>query len=145
MLENQYHNDMMDILPMLLALCPGNQPATGGFPSQRADKPELWYHVFFSFLHVGWNKLLNQQLHCHWFEMPWCLCDACHSNEKQRSFKTSQAEINYWILFYKCMGLDPLINHAEDIYGFYRSFGVIILKKNYGEQTYQISRMTCIL
>ena len=112
----------------LIKVGPGNQPATGGFPSQRADKPELWYHVFF-FIFSCWVKQAVEPtvtLPLIWDAMMFMWC---HSNEKQRSFKTSQSEINYWILFYKCMGLDPLMNHAEDVYGFYRSFSAIILNK----------------
>ena len=38
----------METLSALLALCEGNPPFTGGFPSQRASNVELW----FSFLHT---------------------------------------------------------------------------------------------
>ena len=48
-----YHN--MEILSILLALCEGNPPVTGGFPSQKANNVEHWCFL--------------------WFEMWWCSCD----------------------------------------------------------------------
>ena len=49
----------------LLALCEGNPPGTGGFPSQRASKVEFNFS-----LAVGLNKLLKKWLISHQFEMP---------------------------------------------------------------------------
>ena len=49
----------------LLALCAGNWPVTGEFPSQRASDAELW-----CFFDVGHNKQLNQPSSCWWFEAP---------------------------------------------------------------------------
>ena len=54
----------------LLALCDGNPPVTGGFPSQRASN--TGFGVFFD---VSQNELLSKHLICQWFETPWCSCD----------------------------------------------------------------------
>ena len=51
----------------LLALCEGNQPVTGGFPSQRPVTRS--FEVFFD---VRLNKRLNKQSRCRWFERPLC-------------------------------------------------------------------------
>ena len=78
----------MEMLSALLALCEGNPPVTGGFPSQRASNVKL--HVLFP---VSLTKLLNKQSSClwiffvvrlskllnklcgyWWFEMPYRLC-----------------------------------------------------------------------
>ena len=49
-----------------LALCEGNPPVIGGFPSQR---PVAWsFDVFFD---VPLNKRLKIQSRCWWFETPW--------------------------------------------------------------------------
>ena len=50
----------MVILSTLLALCVGNPPVTGGFPTHRQVK---WSFDV--------NKLLNKQSSCQWFETPW--------------------------------------------------------------------------
>ena len=39
-----WHHDM-EMLPSLLALCEGNPPVSGGYPSQRASNAELWYFL----------------------------------------------------------------------------------------------------
>ena len=55
----------METLSALLALCAGNSPVTGEFPSQR---PVMWsFDVFFD-LHL--NKRLSKQSRRRWFEMP---------------------------------------------------------------------------
>ena len=59
----------MDMLSTLLALCVGNPPVTGGFPSQRASMVS-----FDVFLAIKLKKPLNKQLGCQWFEMSWCSC-----------------------------------------------------------------------
>ena len=51
--------------PPVLAYCAG--PVTSGFPSQRASNDFFFGYIL--------NKLLNKQLSCQWFEMPWCSCD----------------------------------------------------------------------
>ena len=50
---------------MLLALCEGNPPVTGEFPSQT---PVTWSFDIFFDLHL--NKQLRKSLTCQWFEMP---------------------------------------------------------------------------
>ena len=55
----------METFSALLALCAGNSPVTGEFPSQR---PVTWsFDVFFD-LHL--NKQLNKQSWGWWFETP---------------------------------------------------------------------------
>ena len=50
---------------VLLALCEGNSPVTGGFPSQR---PVTWsFEVFFD---LRLNKRLSKQWRRRWFERP---------------------------------------------------------------------------
>ena len=56
----------MEALSTLLALCEGNPPLTGGFPSQRVSNVGLWC-IFVAIL----NKLLNKVLRSWWFETPW--------------------------------------------------------------------------
>ena len=51
-----------ETLSALLALCEGNPPVTGGFPSQRTSNADFDVTV---------NKRLNKQLSCRWFEKPW--------------------------------------------------------------------------
>ena len=46
----------MEAFPALLALCAGNSPVTGKFPSQMASNADFW-----SFFDVGAHKLLNKQ------------------------------------------------------------------------------------
>ena len=51
----------------LLALCAGNSPVTGEFPSQM---PVTWcFDVFFD---LRLNKRLSKQPRCRWFETPLC-------------------------------------------------------------------------
>ena len=66
----------METFSVLLALCVGNSPVTGEFPSQRSVTRSL--DVFFD-LHL--NKRLSKQSRCPWFETPshsWRHCnDKC--------------------------------------------------------------------
>ena len=55
----------METFSAVLALCEGNPPVTGGFPSQRPVT--LSFDVF---LHLRLNKRLNEQSRRHWFETP---------------------------------------------------------------------------
>ena len=61
----------METLFALLALCEGNPPVAGGFPSQRPMTRS--FDVFF-YLHL--NKWWSKQLKSRWFETPsrslWC-------------------------------------------------------------------------
>ena len=57
--------NQMEIFAMLLALCEGNSPVTGVFPSQR---PVMWsFDVFFD---LCLKKRLSKQSRHQWFEMP---------------------------------------------------------------------------
>ena len=51
----------------LLALCEGNPPVFGWFPSQR---PVMWRLGGFFFV-VRLNNLLNKQWSCPWFQVQW--------------------------------------------------------------------------
>ena len=56
----------METFSTSLALCEGNLPVTGGFPSQR---PVMWsFDVLFFDLHL--NKQLSKQFKHWWFETP---------------------------------------------------------------------------
>ena len=64
----------MEAFSTLLALCVGNSPVTGEFPTQR---PVMWsFHVLFD---LCLNKPLRKQSRGQWFEMPscslWCHCN----------------------------------------------------------------------
>ena len=50
----------------------GNSLATNGFPSQKASNAKVWCFYYFSA--VNPNNMLNNQLSCWWFEMPWHSC-----------------------------------------------------------------------
>ena len=58
----------------LLSLCVGNQPGTGGFPSQRDSDADLW-----CFFVVSLNKLLNKHSIARQCETPWRHRNACNS------------------------------------------------------------------
>ena len=57
----------METLFPLLALCEGNPPITGGFPSKRATNMGL--DVIFE---VSQSKQFNKHLSCRCYETPWC-------------------------------------------------------------------------
>ena len=64
----------METFPALLAICAGNSPVTGEFPSQR---PVTWsFDVFFD---LRLNKRLSKQWWGWWFETQsrplWCHCN----------------------------------------------------------------------
>ena len=64
----------METLSALLALCAGNSPVTGEFPSQKPVTQS--FDVFF---HLCLNKRLSKQWWGWWFETPsrslWCHCN----------------------------------------------------------------------
>ena len=70
----------MEIFSTLQALCAGNSPVTGEFPSQR---PAM--RSFDNFFNLGLNKRLSKQWRCRWFETPspslWHHCDVGVNNE----------------------------------------------------------------
>ena len=64
----------METLSALLALCEGNPPVTGGFPSQKASN--TGFGVFFNAI---LDKPLGKQSSCGWFEIHWCSLWRCCS------------------------------------------------------------------
>ena len=56
----------METFSALLAICAGNSPVPGEFPTQRPVTRSI--DVFFDFL---LNKQLNKKPWCWWFETPW--------------------------------------------------------------------------
>ena len=66
----------METFSTLLALCEGNPPVTGGFPSQRPVTQS--FDVFFDLCR---NKRLSKQLRHWWFEKSlhslWCHTNEC--------------------------------------------------------------------
>ena len=84
----------MDIFSALLALCEGNPPVTGGFPSQRPVTRS--FDIFFD-LHL--NKRLSKQSRRWWLETPSCSL-WCHCNEVQISswnWSTSHSTISWLV------------------------------------------------
>ena len=63
-LENPWCRYGMETLSALLALCEGNPPVTGGFPSQTDQYCE-----------VGLNELLDKLWNCRRFQTSWRLYD----------------------------------------------------------------------
>ena len=57
----------MEMFSMLLALCAGNSPVSGKFPSQRPVTRS--FNVFFD---LCMNKWLSKQSWCWWFDTPSC-------------------------------------------------------------------------
>ena len=79
---NTRWNLQMETSSMLLALCEGNSPVTGEFPSQR---PVAWsFDVFFDLCQ---NKRLSKQSRNMWFEMPshplWRHCNELSGDTKK--------------------------------------------------------------
>ena len=72
----------METPSALLALCEGNPPVTGGFPSQRASNVDRWH---FS------SKLLKKHLSGWWYEtiaiMDWCNLN-CYDYSTVRILRT---------------------------------------------------------
>ena len=66
----------METFSTLLALCTGNSPVTGEFPSQRPVMQS--FDIFF---YLCLNKQLSKQSRRQWFEKPWRSL-WCHCNVK---------------------------------------------------------------
>ena len=66
-MNTQRWRHQMDAFSALLALCAGNSPATGEFPSQRPVTRS--FGVLFD---LGLNKRLSKQSRRWWFETPSC-------------------------------------------------------------------------
>ena len=58
----------MEKFSALLAICGGNPPVTGGFPSQMPSNVELSFDI-------NLNKMLNKQSSWRWFNMPFIWLD----------------------------------------------------------------------
>ena len=76
-LLNPWWHHQMETFSALLALCQGNLPVTGEFPSQRTVMRS--FDIFFD---PCLNKQFSKQSRHQWFEMPsrplWCHCNALH-------------------------------------------------------------------
>ena len=99
----------METFSTLLALCAGNSPNTGEFPSQR---PVTWsFDVFFD---LRRNKWLSKQSRRRWFETPsrslWDHCNVC----TMRSYW-------YWLLLLNMIRFLPVMqtlwNRSENLLG----------------------------
>ena len=73
-IKHPWWRHQMETSSVLLALCVGNSPVTGEFPSQRPVTGS--FDVFFD---LCLNKRLSKQSRGWWFEMPscplWCHCN----------------------------------------------------------------------
>ena len=66
-LGHPWWRHQMKTFSVLLAVCEGNPPVTGGFPSHK--RPVTWsFAIFFD---VGMGNRLSKQSKCGWFETPW--------------------------------------------------------------------------
>ena len=63
--SSTWRRHQMETFSVLLALCAGNSPVTGDFPSQRPVTQS--FDVFFD---LRLNKRLNKHSRCWWFETP---------------------------------------------------------------------------
>ena len=78
--KKSWWRHQMETFSAILALCAGNSPATGEFPSQRPVT--RGFDVFFDLRLI---KRLNKQLRCRWFKTPSCSLWR-HSNDEQKSY-----------------------------------------------------------
>ena len=63
--KSAWWRHQMETFSALLALCEGNPPVTGGFPSQRSVT-----RSFDDFFHLRLNKWSSKQSRRRWFETP---------------------------------------------------------------------------
>ena len=106
----QWWRHQIETFSILLAICVGNSPVTGEFPSQRSV---TWsFDVFFD---LRLNKRLSKQLRGLWFETPsrslWHHCNALRRGQWCRKYlhaPTSSWNIN-WKLCYTWNKLDKLL------------------------------------
>ena len=91
----------METFSAILAICAGNSPSTGEFPTQRPVTRS--FDVFFD---LCLNKWLSKQSLGWWFETPsrplWCHCNVCHF-----LWRCHDMEI-FHILLALCAGNQPL-------------------------------------
>ena len=82
----------METFSALLALCAGNSPVTGEFPSQRPVTRS--FDVFFD---LRLNKRLSKQSRRWWFETPSCsLWRHCNGNADHSCFACCWPETAEW-------------------------------------------------
>ena len=96
----------MEIFSSLLALCVGNLPVTGEFPSQRPLTRSLMFSLI-----CALNKRLSKQSWSWWFEMPsrslWHHCNGLNKN-----LHTNSYEEETWIIFNNYFNANVFI-HVE--------------------------------
>ena len=80
--ETTWWHHQMETFSALLAICVGNSPVTGEFPTQRPVTQS--FDVFFD---LRLNKRLNKKSYGWWFETPSCSL-WCHSNEPWKNWST---------------------------------------------------------
>ena len=94
--ENPWWRHQMKTSSALLALCAGNSPVTGEFPSQRPGKQG--FNIFFDLCR---NKAFSKQSKRRWFETPsrslWRHCDV---------LSIPVAETNDWPPYFSCIYFD---------------------------------------
>ena len=103
----------MKTFSALLALCAGNSPVTGEFPSQRPVTQS-----FDIFVDICLNKRLSKQSRGWWFET------LSRSLWRHRNvFPRSRCDISFvfsdkyrWMRFYVCQLWDPSRGQTGDIY-----------------------------
>ena len=78
--QTTWWRHQMETFSALLALCAGNSPMTGEFPTQRSSNAELW-----CFFGIGEGKQVNEPSICWWFETLlrplWRHCNASISQQ----------------------------------------------------------------
>ena len=91
----------------LLALCEGNLPVTGGFPSQR-----LVTRSFDVFFDLRLNKRLNKQSRHRWFETPsrslWRRCDEHMHTRQLNSGIVTSSPVPHEPRYRSCLYWDSL-------------------------------------
>ena len=55
----------MATLSLLLTLCEGNPPVTGGFPSERASSTKLWFFYMYAWTNGWTNSGINCDFKCY--------------------------------------------------------------------------------
>ena len=110
----------METFSALLALCAGNSPVTGEFPSQ---KPVT--RSFDGFFDLRLNERLSKQSLGWWFATPsrslWCYCnDICRNDTifKTKSIKTLLDLHNINTYFTRSLFLCAENQHAAGLYLF---------------------------
>ena len=83
----------METFFLLLALCEGNPPFTGGFPSQRPVTPN-----FDIFCDLGLNKRLRKQSRSRWFDT--LSCSLWRHRDVEWTFVSRVALVKYETVLY---------------------------------------------